>query len=46
MWRLRNADGTVDIEVGRTLRANKADALHAAARGGLGLVILPTWMDI
>ena len=43
-WRLRNAQGTVDIEVGGTLRANNADALHAAARGGLGLVILPTWM--
>ena len=44
VWRLRDAHGTVDIEVGGTLRANNADALHAAARGGLGLVILPTWM--
>ena len=43
-WRLRNADGTVDVEVGGTLRANNTDALLAAARGGLGLAILPTWM--
>jgi DNA-binding transcriptional LysR family regulator len=43
-WRLRNPGGTVEIEVAGALRANNADALHAAARGGLGLVILPTWM--
>ncbi len=43
-WHLRDAQGTVDIEVGGSLRANNADALHAAARGGLGLAILPTWM--
>ncbi len=44
VWRLRNAHGTVEVEVGGTLRANNADALHAAALGGLGLAILPTWM--
>jgi DNA-binding transcriptional LysR family regulator len=44
VWRLRNAHGTVEVEVGGALRANNADALHAAALGGLGLAILPTWM--
>jgi DNA-binding transcriptional LysR family regulator len=44
VWRLRNQAGTVEVEVGGTLRANNADALHAAALGGLGLAILPTWM--
>ena len=43
-WRLRNQDGTVEIEVAGTLRANNSDALHTAALDGLGLVILPTWM--
>jgi DNA-binding transcriptional LysR family regulator len=43
-WRLRDRAGTVEVEVAGTLRANNADALHAAALGGLGLAILPTWM--
>jgi DNA-binding transcriptional LysR family regulator len=44
VWRLRDRAGTVEVEVTGTLRANNADALRAAALGGLGLAILPTWM--
>jgi DNA-binding transcriptional LysR family regulator len=44
VWRLRNAHGTAEIDVGGTLRTNNSDALHAATLGGLGLAILPTWM--
>jgi DNA-binding transcriptional LysR family regulator len=44
-WRLRAPDGQVhEIEVSGSLRANNADALHAAALGGLGLAILPTFI--
>jgi DNA-binding transcriptional LysR family regulator len=42
VWRLRNAEGTVEIDVGGTLRSNNSDALHAATLGGRGLAILPT----
>jgi DNA-binding transcriptional LysR family regulator len=45
-WRLRNVAGTIEIEVEGTLRANNADALVAAAQGGLGLTIVPVWMVI
>jgi DNA-binding transcriptional LysR family regulator len=44
VWRLRNGQGTAEIEVVGSLRTNNSDALHAAALGGLGLAILPTWM--
>jgi len=44
VWRLRDTQGTVEIEVSGSLRSNNTDSLHAAALAGLGLTILPTWM--
>ncbi len=44
VWRLRDRQQTYEVEVGGSLWANNADALHTAALAGLGLVILPTWM--
>jgi DNA-binding transcriptional LysR family regulator len=44
VWRLRKADRTHEVEVAGSLLANNADALHAAALGGLGLAILPIWL--
>jgi DNA-binding transcriptional LysR family regulator len=44
VWRLRKTDRTHEVEVAGSLLANNADALHAAALGGLGLAILPIWL--
>jgi DNA-binding transcriptional LysR family regulator len=44
LWRLRDALRIHEIEVGGSLLANNADALHVAALGGLGLTILPVWL--
>lgn len=44
VWRLRNAEGTVEIEVRGSLRTNNTDTLHTAALAGLGLTVLPSWM--
>ena len=44
VWRFRNAQGTVEIEVGGALRSNNSDALHISALAGLGLTVLPSWM--
>jgi DNA-binding transcriptional LysR family regulator len=44
LWRLRDGGATHEVEVAGALHANNADALHAAALGGLGLAILPTWL--
>jgi len=43
-WRLRNPERIHEIEVGGSLLANNADALHVAALGGVGLAILPIWL--
>jgi DNA-binding transcriptional LysR family regulator len=44
VWRLRDAGQIHEIDVGGSLQANNADALHAAALGGLGLTILSSWL--
>jgi DNA-binding transcriptional LysR family regulator len=44
VWRLREGGRIHEIEVGGSLLANNADALHAAALGDLGLTILPIWL--
>ena len=44
VWRLRNAGRIHEAEVSGSLIANNADALHVAALGGVGLVILPIWL--
>jgi DNA-binding transcriptional LysR family regulator len=44
VWRLRDGGGIHEIEVSGSLFANNADALHAAALGGLGLAMLPIWL--
>jgi len=45
VWRLRDHAGSIhEVSVRGSLNANNADAIHAAALGGLGLAILPTWL--
>jgi len=43
-WRFRCGKDVHEVEVKGALHANNADALHEAALGGLGVVILPTFM--
>ena len=43
-WHIRNSEGDVTrIKVSGPLTANNAEALHSAARDGLGIALLPTW---
>lgn len=43
-WHMRAQDGALSkIRVSGPLIANNAEALHAAALGGLGIALLPTW---
>lgn len=43
-WRLRGANGAVDIDVSGNLHADTGGALLSAALGGLGIVRPPTWL--
>ncbi|MFC3227085.1 LysR family transcriptional regulator [Marinibaculum pumilum] len=44
-WLLSGADGQLrEVAVRHRLRANNSDALLAAAIGGLGVALLPTWL--
>jgi DNA-binding transcriptional LysR family regulator len=44
-WNLRDPSGEVHhVQVQGSFTSNNADALHAAALGGLGLALLPTWL--
>jgi DNA-binding transcriptional LysR family regulator len=43
-WRLRGPDGEVRVRVTGTVRANNGDVLRAAALGGLGIVVMPTFL--
>jgi DNA-binding transcriptional LysR family regulator len=40
-WRIKGTGGTHDIRVTGSLQANSLEALHAAARAGIGLALLP-----
>ena len=43
-WHIRTSDGGVTkVKVQGPLTANNAEALHSAARDGLGIALLPTW---
>ena len=43
-WRFRNETGVVSVKVEGNFRANNGEALLAAAVGGLGIVLAPTFM--
>jgi DNA-binding transcriptional LysR family regulator len=43
-WHIRDAAGDVTrVKVSGPLTANNAEALHSAARDGLGIALLPSW---
>lgn len=44
VWKLKGSSGLVQVPVSGTLQTNSTEALQAAAIGGLGLVLLPTWL--
>lgn len=44
VWRFRCGRNVHEVEVRGQLQANNADALYESALGGLGLIILPTFM--
>ena len=44
LWRMKGAEGVVEVAVSGRLRANGVDVLLDAARAGLGLVLMPIWM--
>lgn len=44
LWRLRGHAGVEEVPVGGPFTANNADALVTAALGGLGLILVPTWL--
>ena len=43
-WNLGGPDGVVEVRVGGNLRTNNTEAVHAAALGGLGIALLPSWL--
>lgn len=42
-WTFRDATGTQTVRVRGPLRTNDVDAIHAAARGGVGVALLPSF---
>jgi DNA-binding transcriptional LysR family regulator len=44
IWRFRTPDGEVEIPISARLRSNSLDATIAAAVGGAGLVLAPSWL--
>ncbi len=43
-WNLGGPDGLEEVRVSGNLRTNDAEAVHAAALGGLGIALLPSWV--
>ncbi len=43
LWRFEGEEGRSEVQASGSLFASNADALAAAAIGGLGLVLLPDW---
>jgi DNA-binding transcriptional LysR family regulator len=43
-WRFGSKSGEIRIAVGGALRSNSAEMLLSAARAGVGITILPTWV--
>lgn len=43
-WRFASKSGEIRIAVGGALRSNSAEMLLSAARAGVGITILPTWV--
>ena len=43
-WNLGGPDGVAEVRVGGNLRTNNTEAVHAAALGGLGIALLPSWL--
>ena len=43
-WNLEGPGGPVEVRVAGNLRTNNTEALHAAALGGLGVALLPSWL--
>ncbi len=43
-WRFRGPDGPITVRISGRFRANNGDALRAAALGGLGLYLGPTFI--
>lgn len=43
-WNLGGPDGLAEVRVGGNLRTNNTEAVHAAALGGLGIALLPSWL--
>ncbi len=44
LWLFETPDGTIEVPVSGPLVSNSGEALLAAAREGLGLVVLPRWL--
>ncbi len=43
IWRFEGPEGAVKVQVSGTLHTNNGEILHAAALGGVGFALLPTW---
>lgn len=43
IWKFRGKDGLTEVRVSGSFFAKSADALTAAAVGGVGLILLPDW---
>jgi DNA-binding transcriptional LysR family regulator len=43
-WRFRSTGGTTEVQVDGPLRADNAEILQEAARAGLGIVLMPSWL--
>lgn len=43
-WNLGGPDGLAEVRAGGNLRTNNTEAVHAAALGGLGIALLPSWL--
>ena len=43
-WRFRRGDAALDVLVDGPLESNSGEVLRRAARGGLGITLLPAWL--